>query len=115
MRRAVKSAGSTIPFLILWAFAPRPELFHLVAFSLAACGLIGLLRARTWGVLAMGGAGLMALVDALRLWNDPSAAQLILSPQGPQLEASSVALLAAATLLIPLCWGRAIVRYLRDR
>lgn len=113
MRRAVKSAGSTIPFLILYGLAPRPEAWQLTALAVGAAGLFGLLRARTWGVLALGVAGAMALVDGLGLLGAPTVGYLMLSPDGsPMLYGAGVGLLAAGLLLVPLAFAEPIVRYL---
>jgi hypothetical protein len=114
MRRAVKSAGSTIPFLILYALAPRPEALQLVALGLGVTGLWGLLRGRTWGALAMGGAGLIAAAHAFGLLGAPPVGYLLLAPEGgPVVFGPVVALLAAGTLLVPLMLVRPMVRFLR--
>src|SRR5690606_18528116 len=65
MRRAVKSAGSTLPFLILYGLAPREEMFsaNTAALVLGGAGMFALLRRRTWGLFALGGAGAIALAD----------------------------------------------------
>lgn len=114
MRRAVKSAGSTIPFLILYALAPRPDALQLTALALGAGGLWGLLRGRTWGVLALGGAGALALADGLGLLGAPPFGFLLLSPHGGLMLAGPVAgLLAAGLLLIPAMFARPMLAYLR--
>ena len=82
LRRAVKSAGSTLPFLILYALAPRPEAIQMLALGLGSLGLFGLLRLRTWGLFAMGAAGTLALADGLGLLGAPTIGYLMLSPQG---------------------------------
>src|SRR5690606_5535901 len=114
MRRAVKSAGSTIPFLILYALGPRPDAVQLTALALGAAGLFGLLRGRTWGVLALGGAGLLALVDGLGLVGAPAAGYLLLTAEGTRAVAgTSVGLLAAGLLAIPLLYARPMLAILR--
>jgi hypothetical protein len=116
MRRAVKSAGSTIPFLILYALAPRPEAMQLTALALGVGGLWGLLRGRTWGVLALGGAGLLALVDGLGIFGAPPLGFLLLSPQVPLVICGSAAgLLAAGLLVIPAIFAAPMLRSLRPR
>jgi hypothetical protein len=74
--RSVIRAGVSLPFILLYAFAPRPDgadvivsgisVVSLGALVLAVAGLGGLVRLRTWGVLALGAAGalLLALVGA---------------------------------------------------
>jgi hypothetical protein len=65
LRRAVKSAGSTLPFLILYALAPRNEA-NLLAWSaliLGVGGIFGMLKGRTAGIFALAAAGLLAMSD----------------------------------------------------
>jgi hypothetical protein len=112
MRRAVKSAGSTIPILILYALGPRPELMQYAALAFGVVGLVGLLRGRTWGVLALGTAGLIPLV----LWflGQHSAGYLLTSPVGyPVVSGQIVQLLAAAMLIIPAIYAGRMLAYLR--
>jgi hypothetical protein len=118
MRRAVKSAGSTIPFLILYALAPKQDAAQMLALALGAAGLVGLVRARTWGVLALGGAGLLALGDALGLFGAPTVGYLLLASgglvgEGLVVYGSVVGLLAAGLLLVPLAFARPIASFLR--
>src|SRR5215510_805629 len=64
--RSVIRAGVSLPFILLYAFVPRPDAastaVSLTALVLAVAGLRGLLRLRTWGVLALGAAGALTLV-----------------------------------------------------
>ncbi len=114
MRRAVKSAGSTIPLLILYGLAPRPEAVQLTAVGLGIAGLVGLLRGRTWGVLALGGAGLLALADGLGLFGGAPTGYLLLTPTGgPIVYGAGVALLAALVLAVPAVYARTFARYLK--
>lgn len=116
MRRAVKSAGTTLPLLILYTLAPQPEALQLVALALGAAGLYGLLRARTWGLFALGGAGLIALADGLGLLGAPTVGYLLLTPRGtPMLYGPVVGLLAAGVLLAPLAFAAPAIRFLRAR
>jgi hypothetical protein len=69
--RSVIRAGVSLPFILLYAFMPKPEpadatstVVSLAAVVLAAIGLRGLLRLRTWGVLALGAAGALTLAIA---------------------------------------------------
>lgn len=67
--RSVIRAGIGLPIVLIYAFAPREPsqaILPLVVFGLAAFGLRGLIRLRTWGVLALGLAGglMLALVGA---------------------------------------------------
>lgn len=69
--RSVIRAGVSLPFILLYAFMPRPEsassasvVVSVVAMVLAVAGLRGLLRLKTWGVLALGAAGALTLAVA---------------------------------------------------
>jgi hypothetical protein len=59
--RSVIRAGVSLPFVLLYALAPKPGGAELVvgigALLLAGLGLRALVRLRTWGVFAIGGAG----------------------------------------------------------
>ncbi|HEY0190429.1 MAG TPA: hypothetical protein VGC42_04855 [Kofleriaceae bacterium] len=59
--RSVIRAGATLPFILLYALAPKPEpesmLLSLGALVLVAAGMRGLVQMKTWGVLALGMAG----------------------------------------------------------
>jgi len=63
--RSVIRAGVSLPFILLYAFAPKPDgaslVVSLAALVLAAAGLRGLVQLRTWGVLALGAAGALTL------------------------------------------------------
>lgn len=65
--RSVIRAGVSLPFVLLYALMPKPEaastVLALLAFGLTAVGFRALVKARTWGVLALGAAG--ALMVAL--------------------------------------------------
>lgn len=60
--RAVTRAGASLPSLILWALAPREEAAGVIVLIAAVAGTAALLRNRAWGALALGGAGMLALV-----------------------------------------------------
>lgn len=118
LRRAVRSAGSTLPFLILYGLAPRPEMLQLAALGLGVAGVWGLLRLRTWGIFALGGAGLAALVDGLGLVGEPSVGYLLLSPMAAKGATWMVygpvfGILAGGLLLVPIAFAGPIVRFLR--
>lgn len=65
--RSVIRAGVSLPFVLLYAFAPKPEsgsmVMSLLALALAGVGFGALVKLKTWGVLALGAAG--ALMIAL--------------------------------------------------
>lgn len=114
MRRSIKSAGMSLPFLILYTLGPRPELLHLVVLGLGVAGIAALLRARTWGVLAAGTAGALALADGLGLFGAPTHGYFLTSPSGTlMLHGPLFALLAGLMLLVPATFARPIARFLR--
>ncbi|MEM7152914.1 MAG: hypothetical protein AAF799_08725 [Myxococcota bacterium] len=116
MRRAIKSAGTTLPFLILWALGPREEAPEMLALGLGVAGLIGLLRGRTWGVFALGGAGALALAAGLGAFGPPGIGVLLLTPSGSTAIAGTIAgLLAGGLLIVPLIYARPMLRFLRAR
>ncbi len=63
--RSVIRAGVSLPFILLYAFAPKPDtasaLLAVGVFVLAAAGLRALIQLKTWGVLALGAAGALMI------------------------------------------------------
>ncbi len=61
--RAVIRAGVSLPFVLAYAFAPRPEqgsmLASIVAICLTGLGVRALIQLKTWGVMALAAAGLL--------------------------------------------------------
>ena len=112
MRRAVKSAGSTLPFLILYALAPRGEWMHLGVLALGLAGLWGLLRNRTWSLLPLGAAGAIALADGLGVFGAPTMGYLVLSTSGAPMIYGKVGVLAGGLILIPMLFARPIARWM---
>ncbi|HEY4182641.1 MAG TPA: hypothetical protein VGM90_37680 [Kofleriaceae bacterium] len=58
--RSVIRAGVGLPFVLMYAFVPKQDAGTAIAFvalGLAAFGLRAVIRARTWGILALGLAG----------------------------------------------------------
>ncbi|MCA9649052.1 MAG: hypothetical protein H6712_15770 [Myxococcales bacterium] len=116
MRRSVKSAGTFLPFLVLWALGPEPEGMQLAALGLGVGGLVAMLRGRTWGVLALGGAGVLALADGLGVFGAPAMSYLMLTPRGSLMLYGPVAgLLAGGLMLAPMFFAGPIARFLRAR
>src|SRR5207248_2724275 len=59
--RSVIRAGVSLPMVLLYAFAPKPEPAGFLALVLVCGGLAALVRMRSWGVLAIGAAGVTLL------------------------------------------------------
>lgn len=59
--RSVIRAGVSLPFILLYALAPKPggasSVLAVLALLLTGAGFRGLVKAKTWGVLALGAAG----------------------------------------------------------
>jgi hypothetical protein len=68
VRRSVTRAASSLPALIMFALAPRESAAVGAALGVVALvGLGGLLACRTWGLVALGAAGVMSLAAAVGL------------------------------------------------
>jgi hypothetical protein len=119
LRKAVTRASAALPSLILWALGPRDgqgTVLVLVAAALGVLGLRGLVRLRTWGLLALGASG----VSVLLFGHQPSAAAphwlggtpdaLAMTVASPGTSSALALLLLAATLP----FASAAVRYVRS-
>lgn len=66
--RSVIRAGVSLPFVLLYALAPKPDagslLASLAALALTGLGVRGLIRLKSWGVLALAGAGVLLVALA---------------------------------------------------
>lgn len=68
--RSVIRVGVSLPFILIYALAPKPDsaavVLSLSVVVLTVAGLRGLLRLKTWGLLAIGAAGalMVSLVGA---------------------------------------------------
>ena len=63
LRKAVTSTAASLPSMIMWALGPKEEALAIggvAALVLAVFGLRGLIKMRSWGVLAIGGAAAVA-------------------------------------------------------
>ncbi|MEO8215230.1 MAG: hypothetical protein ABI560_18670, partial [Myxococcales bacterium] len=63
LRKTVTRSAASLPSMILWALGPKDPgqgmlhaLFLVAAVALGVSGLAGVIRLRSWGVLALGGA-----------------------------------------------------------
>jgi len=64
LRKTITRASASLPSLILWALGPKTDaafLGSLAAIALTAAGLHGLVRLRSWGIVALGTAGTLVL------------------------------------------------------
>jgi hypothetical protein len=59
--RSVIRAGMSLPFVLVYGLAPRQSAFALVAAVAATLGFAALVRLRSWSILALGGAGALAV------------------------------------------------------
>jgi hypothetical protein len=66
--RSVIRAGVSLPFVLLYALAPKPDsaslIASLVALVLTGLGIRALVQLKTWGVLALGAAGVLLMTMA---------------------------------------------------
>ena len=115
MRRAIKSAGSTLPFLILYGLAPREEMMGInyLAFGLGALGVFAIVRQRTWGLFALGGAGAIALADGLGFFGERTLGYLALQPDMTPTLYGPFGIAAGALMIIPLLFWKPLARWMR--
>ena len=117
LQKTVTRSAASLPSLIIWALAPKEEgmaaVLALAALAFGAVGLRGLIRIRSWGVLALAGAGALVAVGgnvgALHLHGfcgNCLAVSNLVTLAGPTL---AFVLLAAA--VVP--FAGPMVRYLR--
>jgi hypothetical protein len=99
--KAVTRVGMSLPWLLLYVLLPRPaDVGALVPLALAGAGVWGLLRMRTWGLVALGGASAV------------TATQLAIAP-GPPLLAGVLAAVLLAAAVAP--FARPMLRTLSSR
>jgi hypothetical protein len=121
LRKAVTRASAALPSVIIWALGPREGDGQVAALiigvSLSVLGLHGLLRLRTWGLLATAGAAVAVFVGGAAPMADTSALPfssfeplgVVLSSPGSAVALSM--LLAAAVLP----FSGAALRFVRGR
>jgi hypothetical protein len=118
--RAVTRGSAALPGLIIMALKPPgpDSALAFVAAGLAVAGLAGLLRLRTWGILALGGAAVAMLGVAPTIPFGCFGHTLALGLPDPSAVASaSPGLPAALSLLLftaALPFARGAVRYYRS-
>ncbi len=125
--KAVQRAGASLPYLVMAGLAPKQSMGGTAAFAavaalvLGVAGLRALVRMRSWGVLAMGGAALLSMVAAAStvsvLMPAAAVAQSGVAHTGYPIAAAiwSGAGVLATVLLIGACapFVRPALRYLR--
>lgn len=101
--RSVIRAGVSLPFVLLYALMPKPEtasmVLSILALVLAGVGFRAVVKLRTWGVLAMGGAGaLMVMLAGTDLWMGASGLYALRPALGGALLVAAAAPFAAPML-----------------
>jgi hypothetical protein len=114
IKRAVHSAATALPTLIFYTLAPRPDRGMLLGvLALSVVGMIGLLRMRTWGVLALGTAAVGVMVSVLSV---PCCGASYAPLAGVAFPATTIGLLAALFLGFAVApFVRPALRFLRTR
>ena len=109
--KAIIRAGISLPYIIMYALAPRPDaattMMVVAAGLVAGAGVWGLVKMRTWGVVAMvaGAAGLLGSLASVGHASLTQAHSADLTALG----------LAAVLLLSAAAWpfAKPIARFLR--
>jgi hypothetical protein len=113
LRKTVTRAAASLPSVILWALAPKEPgqgmVLAVVATMLTVAGLGGVVRLRTWGVLALGAASVLVFATSDLLTPTLGLAQTLPRAMGlgPTLAA---AFLAASVAPFVLPAGRYLRR-----
>ncbi|HMF39867.1 MAG TPA: hypothetical protein VKQ32_04180 [Polyangia bacterium] len=122
LRKAVTSAAASLPSMIMWALGPKDGDQALVTAGglavlvLAVLGLRGLVRLRSWGVVALGGAAALAVTGALFFAPICTHPDLLYHAPGHMLETSVIAApqLAVVFLMAAVIpFVRPVARFLR--
>jgi hypothetical protein len=117
LRKTVTRASASLPSLIIWALAPREEGLALVAavaaLGLAAVGVRGLVRIRSWGVLSLAAScalvGLFGHVTAFAF--TPAGGDLGGFPALAELLMTTVPFVLLAAAVLP--FTRPVLHFLR--
>jgi hypothetical protein len=103
--RSVIRAGVSLPFVLLYALAPKPGMemiAALAALALTGLGLRGLVQLKTWGVMAIGAAGaLLVMLAGFDLVESHGAAMALSSVLRPAL-AGGLLISAAVPFAAPM-------------
>jgi hypothetical protein len=115
LRKTVTRAAASLPSLILWALGPKTEMAFvgsLAAIALTACGLRGVIRLRSWGLLALGAAGVVvAFAGDIGAFATASVGELGALPSWLELSGPTLAFVCLAAAVTPFA-GPAL-RFLR--
>ncbi len=109
--KAVVQATMSLPYILLYALAPKDGMgaAGFIGLALAGTGLYGLIKMRTWGVLSMGGA---ALALGCGLVFEPS---LFTSSTGEVLSIELAGMLGIALALFAVVpFAAPLLRFLRS-
>jgi hypothetical protein len=113
--KTITRASASLPTLIIWALAPKQGqgvwLLEAAALALGILGLRGLLRARTWSLVALAGA---AGIVAARPAPDLFGHALWVAPDGTGLGTIAALATVAALAAAVLPFARPAWRYLRS-
>ena len=113
MRRAVKSAGSTLPLLIIYGLAPRGEWLQLSLLAAGLVGFFGLVRGKSWGPMLLGATGLLCLLDGFGVFGPPTIGFFVLGPHTLPALYGKAGVFAGATMLVMVPFLAPMFRYLR--
>ena len=106
--RSVIRAGVSLPFVLLYAFAPKPKpedmIIGVAALALTALGFRALVKTKTWGVFALGAAGGLLVVQSTGQVIGSGMTTAVISPA-----LAGALLLAASIPFVP-----AMLRFIRS-
>jgi hypothetical protein len=119
LQKAITRSAMSLPSLIIWALAPKDgdqalvTVGGLAALALAAFGVRGLIKMRSWGVLALGGAAVLvaSLSDIARLGFASAPACKCLAMDWAPSAAAALAFVCLTVAVVP--FAGSVVRYLR--
>ncbi|MBA3397407.1 MAG: hypothetical protein H0T89_32575 [Deltaproteobacteria bacterium] len=109
--RSVIRAGVSLPFVLLYALAPKPDagstIAALAALALTGLGIRGLVQLKTWGVLAIGAAGALLVTLAA---SDIAMSGVTIAAFKPSI-AGGLLIAAAVPFIAPMIrWVRSSAR-----
>jgi hypothetical protein len=115
LRKTVTRSAASLPSLILWALGPKTEvalLGCLAALALTTVGLRGVIRLRSWGILALGcAAALVGTLGHIGGFATESPGEIGMLPNVLELVGPTLAFAFLAAAVIPFV--APAVRFLR--